>query len=57
MSKQRGIVEQVARGEVVGAINDDVIVSDDACNVGFVQALDIRNNFDIGVERLDGFTR
>ena len=34
----RGVVEQVAAGEVVGAVDDDVVVLDDVDDVARVEA-------------------
>src|SRR6266702_4745579 len=51
------VVEQIARGEVVGAIQNHIVVSDDACNIGLIQALDVSDDLYIRVQSLDGFTR
>ncbi len=53
----RGIVKQIARREIIGAIKNHVVVGDDARNVVFVEALDIGNNVDIGIEGLDSLAR
>src|SRR5437660_3353714 len=54
--KNRGIIEQIARWEVVGAVENDVVIGDDPPDVGFVQALQVSNHIDVGIERVDGLT-
>src|SRR5579875_1023277 len=49
-----GVVEQIARGEVVGAIDDKLVVGDDARHIGLVQARDVGHNLHIRIQRLDG---
>ncbi len=54
---ERGIVQQVARREVIGAVDDDIVVGDDARHVAFIQTLDVGDDLDIGVQGLDAFAR
>src|SRR5581483_453483 len=54
--KNGSVVEQIARREVVGTVEDHIIISDDAPDIGLVQSLQIGNHVDIGIERLDGLT-
>ena len=48
-----GVVEQVARGEVVDAVDDHVVALDDLHDVGGVQAHRVLDDLDVGVERVD----
>ena len=47
----RGVVEHVAHGEVVGAVDHDVVVADDAFHVGGIQAHIVGDDVDVGVEQ------
>src|SRR5579885_221451 len=49
-----GVVEQVARREVVSAIDDQIVVGDDARNIGLVQPLAVGDDLNLRVERLNG---
>src|SRR5262249_54349651 len=51
--QHRGIVHQVACGEIVGAIDDDVIVPKDVHDVVHGQALIVDAHLDIGIEAID----
>src|SRR6185503_11229948 len=53
----RRVVEQVARGEVVGAVNDDVVLGEDAVDVLARQALLVSDDLHVGVERFERLTR
>ncbi len=53
----RRVVEQVARGEVIGAVNDDVVVGEDAIDVVAREALLITDDLHIGVERFQRLAR
>ena len=52
-----GIIQQVTRWEVVSTINDDVIARDDVHDVFGGKASVVRNDFDVGVEQVDGLLR
>src|SRR6266516_6555754 len=54
---QCSVVEQIARGEIISAINNDIVISDDACYVGLIQALNVGDYFHIGIQCLYCFTR
>src|SRR5437868_11135315 len=54
---QCSIVQEIARGEVIGAVKNDIVVGNDACHVTLVQPLDVRNHLHIRVQRFDGFAR
>src|SRR2546425_1003502 len=56
VSNQRSIIQQIASGEIICAVKNHVVVGYDACHVGFVQALDMCNDFYIWVQRFYGFT-
>ena len=49
----RGVVQQVARGEVVGAVDDDVVGLDQLEDVRGVEAQVVLDHLDVGVERVD----
>ena len=49
----RGVVQQVARREVVGAVDDHVVVADQVEHVVAVEADRVRHHVHVGVERLD----
>src|SRR5215470_2641962 len=49
-----GIVDEIARVEVVGSIDDEVVVLDDVHHVVHVDAHGQLDDLHIGVERLDG---
>ena len=49
----RGVVEDVARLERVGAVEDDVVAGDDPVDVARVEHLLVADHRDVGVERLD----
>ena len=54
----RRVVDEVARGEVVGAVDDDIPAgTDDALDVVGGQPLLVRDHCDIRVERLDRLLR
>src|ERR1700722_15778671 len=52
-----GVVEQIAGGEVVDAVDDDVVALDDLHDVGGVDAGLVLDDVDIGVQSLDGLLR
>ena len=49
----RGVVQQVARGEVVDAVDDHVVALDDLHDVGGVEAGVVLDDLDVGVQRVD----
>ena len=51
--QHRGIVHQVARGEVVRAIDNDVIVPEERHDVVHRETLGIHAHLDIRIERVD----
>ena len=52
-----GVVEQVARREVVGAVDDDVVAGDDVEDVVGGQPGVVRDDVDVGVQRDDRLLR
>ena len=50
---QRGVVQQVARREVVGAVDDHVVVGDQVEDVVLVHPERVDVDRDVGVQRLD----
>ena len=53
----RGVVEDVAGLERVGAVEDDVVAGDDPVDVVGDQHLLVRDDVDVGVERVEGLAR
>src|SRR5437870_9461422 len=51
--QHRGIVHQVARGKIVRAVDDDVIVLEERHNVIYREALGIHAHLDIRVEGVE----
>jgi hypothetical protein len=48
-----GVVHQVPGGEVVGAVDDQVVLREDPLDVVDVQALLVQDHVDVGVDLLD----
>src|ERR1043165_9425534 len=51
------IVQKIACGEVVGAINDNIVLVNQTLHVGLIQTPDIGHNLDIRIERGKRLTR
>ena len=52
-----GVVDEVAGGEVVGPIDDEVVLSEELHDVGGVEALVVDDDVDVGIDLLDRVTR
>ena len=51
------VIQQIARREVVRTVDDDVIALNDVHDVFSSESSVIGNDFDIGVEQVDGLLR
>ena len=54
---ERRVVHEVARREVVGAVDDDVVAVDDVEDVVGAEARVVREDVDVGVHRREGGLR
>jgi hypothetical protein len=53
----RRVVEEIAGGEVVGAVDDDVVLGEDAIDVLARESLLVADDLHVGVERFQGLSR
>jgi hypothetical protein len=52
-----GVVDQIARGEIVGAVGDDVVIGDDLDGVLRLEPRGVKTGIDVRVQALDALRR
>ena len=52
-----GVVDQIARGEIVGAVGDDVVIGDDLDGVLRLEPRGVKTGVDVRVQALDALRR
>ena len=57
LQQHAGVVGEVARGEVVGAVHDDVVGADDVEGVLAGEPGVVQDDLDVRIEAVDGFPR
>ena len=55
--KHAGVVDQISGGEVVGAVEDDVVVGEDVQHVALVKPRLVLNHVDVRIQGIDGQPR